>query len=219
MTELVTKFEKDIYNLYLKSLRKGGPYKKRENFDNFIEEMPEVYISLKKLCKLFESLPAININLFFESPYKIYGNAETFYLDFYASPKAIKCYREYIKLLMDSDPDNSNQLFFIKESILFISRFCKENNIKLKDYLTNKNGELYSWMLHLIEMKVSIYVIFGFNYFGFSVYSLFGNVTNEQRDMFLSKYVSEYQKYKEKLENSKIAKDFIKRALKVINNK
>lgn len=159
----ITETEKLIYNKYLATSRSslGRPFKLRKNFEEF--ELDGNYLYIKKLNLFFNNHKNINMDDFFKAPYIIYDNVETsFDLKFYISRKALKLYVLYQTKKLNDPVDSLNQLFFIKKSLEYILKFCKKNNLNIDEYTNHKTNDMYSFILHLKEHKISIYVLFGF---------------------------------------------------------
>ena len=63
---------------------------------------------------------------------------------------------------MVENPDSKASSKKIKESIVFITNFCKNNNIKLSNYLMFKTGSHYAFLNHLKDRKINVYILFSF---------------------------------------------------------
>jgi len=63
------------------------------------------------------------------------------------------------------DPDTKEQLDFVKASLLFINKFCRENCLSIENYLNHKTNNVFSFLLHLKNREINIYSVFGFNNF------------------------------------------------------
>ena len=89
----MTQFEQVIYNKYLaiSRLMLKKPFKLRKDFKGF--ENTKNYLYVQKLANLFNRNPEIDLQLFFEAPFKIYKDESYFDLKFYNSRKALKVYR------------------------------------------------------------------------------------------------------------------------------
>ena len=154
-------FEKQIYNTYLIVSRSisNKPFRTRKDFTGF-EKKPE-YLAVKKLASFFKKHRHLNINSFFEAPFFIY-NEDYFSIDFYCTYKAISTYTKYNDNFLIDNPDSKVGNSKIKESILFITNFCKKNNIKLSDYIKHTDGNYYSFLNHIKDRQVNVYVMFAF---------------------------------------------------------
>tara|TARA_R110002051_G_C8609793_1_gene481687 strand:+ start:234 stop:887 length:654 start_codon:yes stop_codon:yes gene_type:complete len=153
--------QKDIYNTYLITSRKrqGKPFRSRKDFNNF-EETPE-YISTKKLDMFFTKYPHVNMQEFFNAPYELFPDTTYYDLPFYTSPRALKTYTLYQTKKLNALPDTDNQLFFIRSSLNFIYKYCAKNNISsIDEYFKSTTNDIHTFMLHLKDRLISIYVIF-----------------------------------------------------------
>lgn len=155
--KMISETQKQIYNLYLRSLAEGSdrPYRVRKNFDKLKDEYK---VELEKLEKFFLKFPHLFRYEFFQAPYKIYQDENKFYsLKFY-SGKGLQTCLAYFKNLKESEPDE--QLDYIKESLKFIANFCVEKNIRLDQYIGYKSVAQNDFLLHLKQHKISFYAIF-----------------------------------------------------------
>lgn len=162
--QLITEFEKHIYNTYLKTLRTSRklPFKLRQDFS---ELDAQLYNTLKKLSHFFKKHAHIKVEDFFKAPFSLYKDETFFSLEFFYTLKAIKAYTLLNKKQTMQDPDNIEQLEFIKKSLIFIYNFCKTNHISLDQYIFHKTNNEYSFMLHLQQHNVSVYALLGFDNF------------------------------------------------------
>ena len=158
--EEVTQLEKNIYNAYLRisRTRQNKPYKLRKNFNGFVDY--EYYFCVKRLEIFFKKYPHINISNFFNSPYELYPDDNIVYdLKYYISSKAIKIYSLYMKQQDQLDPDTEYQIQFVKDSLLVIFKFCRDNKLQLHEYIKHKTGDIPTFVLHLKDRRVSIYTL------------------------------------------------------------
>ena len=204
--------EKNCYNTYLRVSRslKNEPFRLRKNFDGF-EKDPK-YDYVKRLTEFFNRYIHINIENFLKAPYIIYKDTEHFSLDYYLTQKAIKAYHLYNLYLQNLRPDNKEQLEIIKKSLKFIYDFCKQENIKLDDYITYKEKDslVYSWVLHIKEHKICVYVLFYFSNFQYILY----NIPKDEQELFLNDIITSYATFKMRYEASVYAKTFITQGFK-----
>lgn len=155
----LSEFEKHIYNEYLKALRKGKPYNTRKNFDKIDDE---TFVCLKQLSQFFASFPHIKIDVFFEAGFK---DSEFHALSFFKSMRAIKLYNVYMNDKLNK-ADDEWVLSFVKESLQFIYKFCKDNNVAIEDYIDAESPSGIPWYaIHLKEFKVCIYLLLAFEAF------------------------------------------------------
>lgn len=168
----MSSLERLIYNTYLKYSRGklGMPYRVRKHWEGFEES--SAFPKVNKLKNFFTRNQNVSIDEFFNAPYTVYQGESGFDLDFYASQKAIKIYSMYLKKQMQSLlPDDEYHLKQISKGLKFILTFCKENKIKLEDYISFKEGVQSSFIIHIKERKISLYNLFGFENFERYFYS------------------------------------------------
>ena len=160
----MNEFEKQIYNTYLIVSRSinSKPFKIRKDFTDF-EKKPE-YLAVKKLAAFFKKHRHLNINSFFEAPYFVY-NENYFNIDFYCTYKAVSTYTKYNDIFLLENPDSEASSKKIKESIVFITDFCKKNNIKISQYLNFKDSSYYSFLNHIKNRNINVYILFSFKNF------------------------------------------------------
>lgn len=211
---LITEFDKLIYNTFLRVSRSKNklPFKLRKNFDQLNNE---TFVSIKKVSSFLKRFPHIKIEEYFKAPYHIYMDEEYFPLEYYHSLKATKAYTLFNKKQENMDPDSIEQLNNIKESILFIKRFCTLKNLSPANYITHKTNNEYSFILHLKEHRVNMYTLLG--------YSEFEKIL-KQRDAELVKFIigenlyNNISVFRTKLYNSEKASKLVELGLKKIAN-
>lgn len=162
----MTEFEKQVYNTHLIVSRaiNNKPFRLREDFYSF-ESNPE-YLYVKKMASFFKKHKHLNMKSFFEAPYFLY-NEKYFSLEFYCTYKAVSTYTKYNENFLIENPDNKIVGEKIKESIKFISSFCKDKKIKLNEYINYKDSKTdnYSFLTHLKNRKINIFILFAFDKF------------------------------------------------------
>ena len=211
----MTVFEQKIYNIHLKTLRtsQGKPFKYRKKFADL--EGTDTEIQIRRLASLFNKHKHIKIDLFFEAPYKVYGDASPCYLDYYLTQKAIKAYSLYIKKLKYEDPDSESQLRFIIDSFNFIKAFCVTNDITVSEYCNFSKGVTYSFLEHLKHFQVSPYALF--NYKDFET-----NLLKTNKDILYfvlsEEYVENFYVFRNRYLQSKKCKKLSELAFKKTNN-
>ena len=77
-----------------------------------------------------------------------------------STQKAINAYTTYMRQLQEESPDSEYHIEFIKNSLRFIGMFCIKNKIPIEKYPTFSSGVTHSWMKHVKEHNISIYVMF-----------------------------------------------------------
>lgn len=208
--------EKNCYNTYLRVSRssRNEPFKLRKDFDGF-EKDPK-YDYVKRLLAFFNKYNQIDIETFFKAPYIIYKDETHFSLDYFLTQKAIKAYHLYNIYLQNLHPDTNEQLEFIKKTLKFIYNYCKQEKIKIDDYITYKESDslIYSWVLHLKEHKTCVYVLFYFSNFQYILY----NIPKDEQELFLNEIVNSYATFKMRYNDSKYAKSFIIQGLEKLKN-
>ncbi len=209
---MITEYEKHIYNTFLRVSRSRNkqPFKLRKNFEKVDNEL---YVRLKKVSSFLKRFPHIKIEDYFNAPYNLYPDEQYFPLEYFHSLKATRAYTLAMKQQENLDPDSAEQLTNIKESLVFIKRFCNEKNISPADYINHQTNNEYSFILHLKEHKVNIYSLLG--YMGFEK-----NV--KQRDAEIIKFIigedffNNLPAFRTKLYNSKKAVRLVESGLKKI---
>jgi|3_EtaG_2_1085321.scaffolds.fasta_scaffold35892_2 hypothetical protein len=157
----MTDQEKYIYNAFLRitRTRRNLPFKYRKNFNNF--ESSNDYPFVKKLSFFFIKFPHIKIDDFFSAPYDVYPDEPDHYdLKFYTSQKAIRLYGIYTHKQSTEDPDTGYHLNFIKDSLLYIFRFCRDNGLCVEEYTSHMSGGVHTFIMHLRERHISMYILF-----------------------------------------------------------
>jgi|TARA_R110000787_G_scaffold336_8_gene1263 hypothetical protein len=195
----ITEFDKRVYNLYLSSVRscQNKPYTLRKNFDGFVDDDKFAY--LKALSSRFSKTPHLMCKEYFSAPFTL-GDEGHFDLKYYSSMRAVGAFSRLSKSSENRPPDE--QLDYLKQSFLFIYKFCKDHELKLNDYAYHKSVALEDCLRHIKDHKVSIYV-------AFSIPSVYTVLVNLEADVFHLYFgdisIVELQR---KYERSKVAKQF-----------
>jgi hypothetical protein len=150
--EEISEFQKKIYNIYLKYSRQGMPVKFRKNFDNISEH---TLLNLKKLSAFFNKHNHLNLEDFFEAPILVYPDQPYPKIDYFLSRSAIRSYSIFKREKENQNPEK--QFESIKESFLFIMKFCLNNSIQVEHYLNHRTGVSASWLNHYRERKINPY--------------------------------------------------------------
>lgn len=195
--------EKFIYNCYLTTTRKlnNKPFKYRQDFSKFEER--EEYPYIVKLDNFFNKFPQLNIKDFFEAPYFVYDE-KFFDLKFYTSQRAIKAYTIYQNDFLPNNPDHTQTLTKIKDSFIFIYKFCVKQNITLDQYASfiDPEHKVHSFMLHLKNRDISLYAMFIFP--GFD--KILNQYDNEIKNFFYGEMLNKLNFYRTKYYSSNKAK-------------
>lgn len=211
MIPVISEFEKQIYNNHLVASRKakGEAFKIKKDFSNLEEDK---VISLQKLSKFFKNYSNIIQEDFFMAPHKIYPDDAYYSLDFYTTPKAIKCYTQYVKQLEIQDPDSPDSLKRLAESLKFVARYCVENDLQLSDYEVNIEKSMPCFVQHLKDHKINYYTLHSLT---------FKKPQIESRilDFIFPDFYEVFQKTKNKFFSSRKMKDFAKQAKVKIETK
>lgn len=158
----MTNHEKSVYNTFLRVSRtqQNKPFKYRKNFEGFD---PEKASYVTKIARLLSQYSHINIDDFFEAPYKAYSDEVAPYYDlkFFASRKSISAYTKYMRKVDNLDPDDPEMLRRIQSSLVFIKEFCKHKNICASEYFNHVDGLYPSFLVHLQQRKIWIYSVIG----------------------------------------------------------
>lgn len=196
---------KSIYNTHLVVSRRSRnkPFKVRQDFDNF--ELSDDYNKWVILENFFKRFPTIDKELYFKAPYELWKDKEYFGPDFFITPAATRAYTVYKKQLQEQDPDSDESLQYIKDSIIFIGKYCEQNNINFDKYILEKLGVTYTWMKQIRQGQISPYVIFGFK----GIDDLIFNTPQDERDLLMGDFGDRLYNYKEKYNRSKYAKQLI----------
>lgn len=212
--QLITEFDKLIYNTYLRVSRSSNklPFKIRKNFEKLDDKS---FVSIKKISSFLKRFPHIKIEDFFKAPYLLYPDEKYFPIEFFHSLKATKAYTLFNKKQENLDPDSDEQLKNIKNSLIFISNFCRERGMSSQNYIDHKTNNEYSFILHLREHSVCIYALLGYKNFEKNLKS---------RDAEVVKFIigeesyNNVQLYRTKLYNSTKAVKLVELGIKKILN-
>jgi len=209
----MTDIQKKIYNLYLTTTRseQSKPSRYRKNFDGF-DQKPE-YLYIQKLDQVFKQYPHLLRREFFEAPYRIYSEEKKYFdLKFFASTKGLSTCIAYLNL---QDKKNPNEQFdFIKDSLRFIYDFCKEKNIKLRDYVFHKTVIQPDCLKHLKEHRISWYLVF-------DIPGMLAKISELSADEFILYFGSDknYGDFLVTLNKFPEVRRFIQKGLKLIEKK
>jgi len=204
---VITQKHKNIYNCFLKHYRNGEPYKPRQNFDDLD---PQTLTSLLKLHNFLEKFDHIDWNEFFGAPRSLHPDEKCPHLEFFLSRAAIKAYSLFKQKQELRNP--ASQLEDIRKGMSFIGMFCLKNGIKLEEYLTHKEGLMYSWTKHYREHHISPYCLMELG----DVLSLIFGLETDEEKIYIKDLGDNIGKMKTLYYNSPETKDFIKKATKKV---
>jgi hypothetical protein len=204
----VTELEKRIYNKHLaisRSLR-NKPFKLKNDFTNF--ENDSKYVHIKRLSNFFTKHSDVNMDTYFYAPYKLYEDVQYFDLGYFASPRAIKSYTIYKQQILEQSPDS--QKSDIKNSLIFISRYCLQNKIQLHDYPDHKDKSIEpSWVYHIKENKINPYSIMEFP----NIFTFISEMPQDERDILLGNFGRNFLEYRTRYMNSKELRPYLAKAI------
>lgn len=199
----MTDLEKEVYNKWLAntSIAINKPFRLRENWLNFSSR--EEYPFIQRLAQFFTKFTHISMDDFFMAPYKVRKESNRIALAFYTSPRAMKDYTTYMKLLMLLDPDESRQVESIIASYRFIKDFCKEHKLTAEEYSSFSQGYIPAFIKHIKQHQVSIYAMFAFP----KAFTIMNNLPPEEYSLFfgdlnLYSMKSKYDRSEIKIKNA-----------------
>lgn len=157
---MIEERQKRIYNSFLRATRlaKNKPFTQRQDFSKI---SPTIEVALRKLDNFFLSHSSVKYHEFFTAPYYIYSDKDFFDLKFFTTPRAIKCYTEYIKQQEYSDPDSDTTIERCKTCCANIYSYCKTNKITLQEYKTHTQDTIPLYIQHLKDHKINFYTLHG----------------------------------------------------------
>jgi hypothetical protein len=201
---MISDFEKNIYNSFLKNSRASSnkPYTYRKDFSNLDEK---IFICLKKLSSFFNRNKSVKLDDFFRAPYTIYPDNGYVDLSFYTTLKAAKAYTIFQKQREKLEPDDVDQLTSTKDSFKFIAEYCKQNSISIDNYISFKDENIFAFLVHLKERKINIYSLLTFDNFERNFKASDNEVI---RFMLGDDFVSNLNTFKVKYFNSKKCRFF-----------
>lgn len=213
--KIISEKEKYIYNTYLRVHRskQNKPFKYRRDFSKFDETEHFVYI--KRLGNFFNKFNHINIDKFFGAPYGLYPDDNSIYdLRFYASPRAIKVYSLYLKSLDQSDPDSEHHIQYVKDSLLYIYKYCLAKNINVNEYINEKSGDIPTFILHLRDRYISIYSVIGIDTFDLIMH----RIPNDRLNFTVGEnFISQLDNFRTQYKISTKLKTITEKGIKQIN--
>jgi hypothetical protein len=205
----ITENQKKIYNIYLKNFRYKKPFQYRKDFNDISEY---TILNLKKLDYFFSKFKNINIEDFFEAPNLIYENQPYPKLDYFNTRSAIRAYSISNKQKEDQNPEK--QFDSIKESFLFIMKFCLEEKISIEHYINHKSGLIFSWMNHYRERKINPYSLMEMG----DIIKTIDETSKDILDIFSNDLSNKIIKFKIRYNSSQKSVDFVKRGTEKIKN-
>ncbi len=208
----MSELEKLIYNKHLAVTRslKNKPFRFKKDFSDIVDT--DKHKHLKRLAIFLRKHPDVELNVFFEAPYKLYPDVAYFGLDYFSSMRAIRAYTLYKKMIFLKDPDS--QIESVKESLKFIANFCIEEKILLHQYPHHKISDHFTWMTHYKENKINILSMMEFK----DVYSSVQTLAEDIQRFFVQSFIEQFKKLYISYNNSLKLKPFLRKAVQQLNN-
>lgn len=154
---MLNEFEQLIYNTHLRVTRRASnkPYKIRKNFD-VIDATTTLYT--QRVARILNKFKHIDINDYFQAPYKLYDGDEYFDMKFFASPRAMKAYTLMLQQDLNTDPDSDDIIQRVIKSLHHIKDFCVNNNTDINTYVDHTTDGMNTFLLHIKQRQVHWYV-------------------------------------------------------------
>lgn len=212
MQNSLTDLEKLLYNKHLSTYRrlKNKPFKFKKNFTDI--ENTDKHKHLTRIATLFKKHRELNIDVYFEAPYKLYPDVEYFGLDYYSTLRAVRSYTLYKKTLFLQDPDS--QLEDVKDSLSFITKFCIQQKILLHQYPFFRQTDTFAWLTHYKENKINIYSIMEFS----NVVSSVQTLAEDIQRMFVKDFVEQFKSLHLLYIKSQLLRPYLKKTVPLLNN-
>jgi len=212
MQDQVTDLEKAIYNKHLATSRsqKNRPFKIKRNFEDIVGTNKHKF--LKRIAIFFKKHSDIDLNTFFEAPYKLYPDVAYFDLEYFSSMRAVRSYTMYKKIKLLKNPDE--QIKEIEKSLRFIANFCIQQRIQFHNYIRHSTGDMCTWFKHYKENKINLYSLFEFT----DVLSTATRSSEDLQQFFANDFLSHFQTLYSSYNNSFEAKPYVKKAFRVLSN-
>ncbi len=203
----MNEIQQKIYNIFLKNLRYGKPYQQRKDFSDLDED---IKYTLERLELFFTKYNHINIQEFFEAPNVVFTDNKYPDIKYFLSRNAIKTYTTYKNQREDENPEKQHD--DIKQSVVFIGKFCIRNNIEMQNYINHKSGYIPSWVNHYRQRQINPYSLMELGNFEKTLY----NLTEEEKDIYVKNLCEKVESYKVRYHNSPKTKAFVKQSTEKI---
>lgn len=202
-------FEKNIYNLYLKNLRKGQPYQPRKDFSDLDDNL---YSYVKKISYFLTNYNHIDVKEYFDAYNVLHPDEKYPPLNYFFTRNALKTYAIYKKQQENNKPED--QFDKIKDGMRFIALFCINNKINFDDYLMHKTGYMYSWLNHYREHRINPYCLFVFP----NIFDILNAIPKDELYLFGDDIYQSMVTYHDRYEKSPKTKDFVSEVYKKVKN-
>lgn len=154
---MLNELEQLIYNTHLRVTRRAvnKPYKIRKNFED-VDGTTILYT--QRVARLLNKFKHINVQDYFQAPFKLYGGDEYFDMKFFSSPRAMKAYTLVLQQEINTDPDTDDVIQRVIKSLHHIKDFCKTNHLDINTYTDHVTDGMNTFLLHLKQRCVHWYV-------------------------------------------------------------
>lgn len=161
---MISELQQRIYNSYLFAARAADnkPFRPRKDFSRLDSKKHTELNKLETIIKQLNVSPSV----FFRNIYELCGNGYKD-LGFFATSAALKLYTQSSKLNELKSPDSDISIEHTKTALLFIAKFCKQNDISVNNYLDSRSASHYNYVVHLKEHSVNFYSIHCFEKNGY----------------------------------------------------
>ena len=154
MNEL-SMFEKNIYNIFLKTSRDKKGFTPRKDFKKLDDTK---YVLLKKISTTLRN-KKIDPIIFFNAPYKLHSEKYV-PLDFYSTFNAISTYKKYTMDIELTNPDHQFNITRLRNSFKFIYDTCITHNLtSCHEYLDIQSGIYPNFILDLKNNDINYYCL------------------------------------------------------------
>ena len=152
-------FEKNIYNIYLKTSRNKKGFTPRKNFDKLDDTQ---YVTLKKISHTLKN-KNIDPIIFFNAPYKLYSEKYV-PLNFYSTFNAISTYKKYTTEIELTKPDHEFNIIKLRNSFKFVYENCIKHKLTTcNQYLNIQSGIYPNFILDLKNGDINYYCLLSLN--------------------------------------------------------
>jgi len=159
MSDIVlSKFEKQMYNMYLAALGKANnrPFRARKNFDDLEDEKA---IELRKLTYLFQKYGEVDVQDFFDAPFQVHDDDKYHPLDYYNSKAATNAYTRF-KRQMQEEINPELLIEYTRRGLKWLLKYCVEHKITIDEYVEQTTDtDIPLFMLHLKQHKINFFIV------------------------------------------------------------
>ena len=207
----LTAQEKYIYNTHLKVTRSqaGKPWRPRKDFSN-ISLVEEEYLK-----KINSNVIKYNIDIenYFQAPYKLWGDTSHKPLEYFTKFKAVKTYRSWIEKLLFEDPEHEIIVNLIKNGFYFIYNRCKELKLKNVEQFFEHKTYYPEFLIALQEQKITYYNILSVSNYE----TVLKNYIKEDIDFIVPNYYNNINSLRSRYYRSEKLKKLNNKIIKKLN--